>query len=89
MTNTAKDRETTGIVIRTDVLPPTLETCGVVYFCSTCDPEGLGETHYGLLFRKEYFNTEEMLADMYRYCPHCGRKIDYTKRKEVTHQIDF
>lgn len=82
------DRETTGIVIRTDIKPVSDKTDSVHYFCATCDPEGKG-VGFGLICSKESYDTEKKIQEKYQFCSHCGRRIDYTNRKERTHYMSY
>lgn len=80
-----------GIVLRIDKKPFSEEIEGVYAFCSECDPEGVGGgpgvlgqipkcDHWD---RSDDLVTEfdvESFAKYHRFCPTCGKKINYSER---------
>lgn len=58
MANNIENRETTGIVIRTNIKFWSNEVDSVHYFCATCDPEGKG-VGIGHICNKQSWDTDE------------------------------
>ena len=80
-----------GIVFRIDKKPFSEEIEGVYAFCSECDPEGVGGGPgvLGQIPKCDYWDrssdlvTEfdvESFAKYHRFCPTCGKKINYSAR---------